>query len=97
MVSEVEQFQIISVLDYVSVYNGGILFYSQYTAASVYNEEPLIDPTTWIRSKSYDFGFQSAYGSREESADERGSVTGSYQILDAQVKIDRFKSQVYNF
>jgi len=55
-----------------------------YAAASVYNEEPLIDPTTWIRSKSYDFGFQSAYGSREESADERGSVTGSYQILDAQ-------------
>ena len=97
MISEVEQFQIISVLDYGSDHNGGILFYSQYAAASVYNEEPLIDPTTWIRSKSYDFGFQSAYGSREESADERGSVTGSYQILDAQVKIDRFKSQVYNF
>jgi len=54
-------------------------------AAAVYNDEPLIDPTTWERSRSYNFGYDSTAGaSRQESADEAGTVTGSYQILDAQ-------------
>ena len=54
-------------------------------AAVAYNDEPLIDPTTWERSRSYNFGYDSAGGDeRQESADEAGTVTGSYQILDAQ-------------
>jgi len=54
-------------------------------AAVAYNDEPLIDPTTWERSRSYNFGYDSTGGaSRQETADEAGTVTGSYQILDAQ-------------
>ena len=43
-----------------------------------------MDPTTWERSRSYNFGYDSADGaSRQETADEAGSVTGSYQMVDA--------------
>ena len=43
-----------------------------------------MDPTTWERSRSYNFGYDSVDGaSRQEAADDAGSVTGSYQMLDA--------------
>jgi len=54
-------------------------------SAEIYAELPTIDPETWIRSRSYKFGFQSQSGAgRQESADQDGTVTGSYQTLDDQ-------------
>ena len=51
--------------------------------AEIYNELPNVNQETWERSKSYKFGFESQDGSRQETADADGTVSGTYEILDA--------------
>jgi len=55
-------------------------------SADIYFDLPTIDPKTWIQSRSYRFGFgqNGGGGGRQESADEDGTVTGSYETVDAQ-------------